>query len=89
MNLMCVNGIPERGLFSGSLYTELARYNCHCATRRHQLVSVAESAGRTKPVLWCGKIAPATPNGWYLASRFVLMPPPPVVKKTEKKKETA
>lgn len=78
MKLLCVNGIPDRGLYSGSIYTELARWTCCGRTLPEELVSIAESLGHTDE-MWCracGALVPDGPMGWYDAKRFVPWDPP-------------
>ncbi len=80
MKLLCVNGIAARGLYSGSIYTELARWSC-CGRDRilpKEFVSIAESVGHTDE-MWChacGALVPDGPMGWYDAKRFVPWDPP-------------
>jgi hypothetical protein len=78
MKLLCVDGIPARGLYSGSIYTELARWTCCGRMRPQAFVSIAESIGHIDE-MWCracGVVVPDAPMGWYDAKRFVPWDPP-------------
>jgi len=69
---MCIDGIPSRGLFSGSVYEQLAYHAC-CGISPFPLISVDRSTGRTLPCVCkrCQTRAPDAPNGWYNARRFI------------------
>lgn len=77
-DLMCIRPIPSRKLYAGKMYTELDRVGCKPGCRVGGFVSVAESRGRTRHFACAGCktiVARSGPNGWYRASRFVLIDP--------------
>ena len=86
--VLCVDGIPSRGLFSGQVYEMLDYWAC-CGIKPFPLISVDRSAGRTKPCVCskCKKTAPRGANGWYDSRRFVPLKDPDELKITQREVE--
>jgi hypothetical protein len=80
MKLLCVDGIPARGLFTGQIYTQAARWNCCGRFFLPALVSVNESIGHTREMRcpYCLERVPTEPTGWFNGLRFVPWDPPEV-----------
>jgi hypothetical protein len=80
MKLLCVDGIPARGLFTGGIYTQVACWTCCGRYVPTALVSVFESIGHTGAMRcgWCLTRVPTEPTGWYNALRFVPWNPPQI-----------
>ena len=80
MKLLCIAGIPARGLFTGHIYTQVSRWTCCGRYVPSVLMSVFESVGSTGNMMCiaCFNRVPKEPTGWYDALRFVPWNPPEV-----------
>jgi len=80
MKLLCVDGIPARGLFTGRIYTQAARWTCCGFFRPTGLVSIYESIGHMG-FMRCGRCftpVATEPTGWFNGLRFVPWNPPEI-----------
>jgi len=69
--VLCIDGIPQRGLNTGQTYEVLDSYNCDCGSTAHRLLSVNGAYGRALPAVWHKRPTPIARMGWFLAKRFI------------------
>ncbi len=80
MKVLCVNGIPARGLHTGRLYTQINWWTCCGKYLPRVLASVHEATGSIRKLgcPWCYVRVPYEPTGWFDALRFVPWNPPQI-----------